>query len=196
VTYSLRIRLQQNPLRVSAPLCGTKSTTSLQENSYFCLSTQLPMKKLFFISLAVFITFTSCKETSVYKEYRKLDNMTWNRFDFIEFEVPVEEGDKLDFDLFLRHHIAFPYDKLFVNITFYLPGGEFRSANYDFELKDKEGNWLADGMGELWDIELPIRNELKFSETGLCKVRLENQYPKTITPGIIELGLIVKRSQN
>jgi gliding motility-associated lipoprotein GldH len=154
------------------------------------------MNKLFFITLAVYLTFTSCQEAAVYREYRKIDNMTWNRFDIIEFEVPVEEGDKLDFYLALRHHTAFPYDKLFVNITFYTPGGEFRSANYDFDLKDEEGNWLADGMGELWDIELPVRSEMQFSETGICKVRLENQYPKVNTPGILELGLIVKRSKN
>lgn len=154
------------------------------------------MKKLFIVLAAFVLAFTSCREPTVFREYRKIDNMSWNRFNFIEFEVPVEEGDKLDFDLTLRHHTAFPYDKLFVNITFYLPDGEFRSANYAFDLKDKDGNWLADGMGELWDIELPIRSEMQFSETGTCKVRLENQYPKVETPGIIELGLIVKRSKN
>jgi len=121
--------------------------------------------------------------------------MTWNRFDILEFEVPVNEGDKLDFDLALRHHTDFPYNKLFVNITFNAPDGEMRSADYAFNLKDDNGKWLADGMGELWDIDLPIRKEMPFYQSGICKVKIENNYPKFDTPGIIEVGLVVKESR-
>ncbi|MEJ2594530.1 MAG: hypothetical protein P8100_05250, partial [bacterium] len=104
--------------------------------------------------------------------------------------------DVLDFYLFLRHHTDFPYEKLFVNITFYSPGGEMRSNDYAFDLKDYRGEWLAEGMGELWDLELLIRREMPFFEDGICKVRVENKYPKYDTPGIIELGLIVRKSAN
>jgi gliding motility-associated lipoprotein GldH len=121
--------------------------------------------------------------------------MTWNRLDILEFEVPVNEGDKLDFNLTLRHHTDFPYDKLFVNITFNAPDGEMRSADYAFNLKDDNGKWLADGMGELWDIDLPIRKEMPFYQSGICKVKIENNYPKFDTPGIIEVGLVVKKSE-
>jgi gliding motility-associated lipoprotein GldH len=81
-----------------------------------------------------------------------------------------------------------------VNITFYLPGGEMRSVDYHFNLKDEQGKWLADGMGELWDIELPIRKKLRMPEAGICKVRIENKMTKLETPGIIEMGLIVKKA--
>lgn len=147
-----------------------------------------------FVVMAVI--FSSCREAVVFREYKKMDNITWNRFDILEFEVPVEQGDALDFILFLRHHTDFPYDKLYVNITFYAPDGEVRSADYDFDLRDKDGKWLADGMGELWDIEIAIRSEVLMNESGICRVRLENKYPKFDTPGIIEVGLIVKEAEN
>ena len=96
----------------------------------------------------------------------------------------------------LRHHSYFPYDFMDVNITFYLPGGEMRSGDYHYKLKDKEGKWLSDGMGELWDIELPVRKNLKIIEAGICKVRIENKMTKMETPGIVELGLLVKKADN
>ena len=123
-----------------------------------------------------------------------MENVSWNRLDFLVFEVPVNENDILDFDIALRHHTSFQHDYLYVNITFYAPDGEMRSADYDFKLKDADGNWLADGMGELWDIEIPIRQEMPFYQTGICKVRIENNYPRIETPGIIEIGLIVRKS--
>lgn len=153
------------------------------------------MKTILYTVLFIAFVASSCGSGNVFKEYKKMDNMTWNRFDVPIFEVPVEEGDMLDFFLELRHHTGFPYDKLYVNITFYSPDGDMRSFDYDFNLKDKDGNWLAKGMGDLWDIELPIRRNLLFNKTGICRVRVENKYPKYDTPGIMEVGLLVKRSQ-
>ncbi len=154
------------------------------------------MKTILAGILISLIILTSCLRESVeFREYVEMDNMTWNRFNTLEFEVPVKENDVFDFKLFLRHHTDFPYDKLFVNITFYSPGGDIRSRDYDFDLKDYRGDWLANGMGELWDLEILIRKEMPFFENGICKVRVENKYSKLDTPGIIEIGIIVQKSE-
>jgi hypothetical protein len=49
-------------------------------------------------------------------------------------------------------------------------------------------------MGELWDIELLIRKNLKMKKEGVCKVRIENKMTKLQTPGIMEIGLVVKKA--
>ena len=138
----------------------------------------------------------ACGNSTVFKESREFDNVSWNRFDIQNFEVPAEAGEVLDFYFLIRHHSYFPYDFVDVNITFYMLGGEERSGDYHFNLKDDQGNWQAEGMGELWDIELPIRKKLRMLETGICKLRIENKMTKLETPGIIEIGLLVKRSNN
>ena len=152
------------------------------------------MKRLLLL-IFLYLIIASCDKQLVYKEYRTFDNVSWNRLNILEFNVPVNQGEELDFFLFLRHHTYFPYDKLYVNITFYSPSGDIRSAEYDFNLKDEKGKWLADGMGELWDIELPVRQNMLFNENGVCKVRIENKYTKTETPGIVEIGLIARSSE-
>jgi gliding motility-associated lipoprotein GldH len=124
-----------------------------------------------------------------------MEKVSWNRFDIQNFEVPVKIGDVLDFYLSIRHKSDFQYDKIWVNITFYTPEGTMRSRDYEFDLKDKSGKWLGDGMGELWDIDLPVHKEMVFNKAGTCRVRVENKDSKYETPGIIEVGLVVKRSQ-
>ncbi len=141
------------------------------------------------------LVLSSCSNKVVFKEYKNFENVSWNRFDILLFEVPVKAGDYLDFHLALRHHTNFPYDYIDANITFYSPGGGMRSGEYHFKLKHKNGKWKADGMGEFWDIELPIRDSLYFNKDGLCKVRVENKMTKIETPGIMEAGLIVKTSK-
>ncbi len=152
------------------------------------------MKK-FFVSIIITAFFVGCNSDTVLKEYKKFDDISWNKFDILNFEFPVEKNEGLDFYFALRHHTDFPYSFIDVNITFYTPDGEIRSRDYHFRLKNTDLKWKGDGMGELWDIELPIRKEMIFNKSGTCKVRIENKMRKAETPGIIEVGLIVKKAE-
>ena len=157
------------------------------------LKTAAKIKKIVALLITI-VLVVSCGNRTVFKEYRKLDAVSWNRFDIQNFDVAVQKDEQLDFYFFVRHHTNFPYDYLDINVTFYMPGGEMRSGDYHFELKDENNNWKASGMGELWDIELLIRKNLKMKKEGICKVRIENKMTKLQTPGIMEIGLVVKKA--
>jgi len=157
------------------------------------LKTTIQIKNIVTLVIAI-VLITSCGNRAVFKEYRKLDAMSWNRFDIQNFDVSVQKDEQYDFYFFMRHHTNFPYDYLDVNVTFYMPGGEMRSGEYHFKLKDDNGKWIANGMGELWDVELLIRKNLKMKKEGVCKVRIENKMTKMETPGIMEIGLVVKKA--
>lgn len=160
---------------------------------YIC-NQNINMKKLIFPIIA-FLILTGCNRKAVFKEYTVFDNVSWSKLEILNFEFPVQKNQGLDFYLALRHHTNFPYTFINVNITFFTPDGEMRSRDYHFRLKGTDRNWLADGMGDLWDIELPIRKDMIFNETGICKVSFENKMNKAETPGIIEVGLIVRKTK-
>ena len=145
--------------------------------------------------LLLSLLLTSCGQKQVFKQYHRFDNITWDRFDILTFEVPVEKGQLLDFDFLLRHHTLYPYNYLDANITFYTPSGSALSRDYHFELKDKNGEWKANGAGDFWDIDLNIRKEMKFSKSGICNIRIENKMTKVKIPGIIEIGLSATKSK-
>ncbi len=123
-----------------------------------------------------------------------MDSITWKRFDNQEFSFQAEKNTPMDFYLILRHHTNYPYDYLNINVTIETPDGDRRSREYSFKLKDKNDKWKSDGMGELWDINLPLRKSTVFNNSGSCKVIFENKMPKMHTPGIIEVGLLVKKA--
>lgn len=148
------------------------------------------------IFLFIVIILSGCKNDTVFKEYRKMDNLTWARFDIQNFEVPVNKGEALDLYFALRHHTDFPYNYIDVNITLFTPDGEMRSRDYHYRLIDTDLKWKGDGMGELWDIDLPIRKDIKFNKSGICKIRVENKMNRPQIPGIIEIGVIANKSDN
>lgn len=153
----------------------------------------MKMRKYIVLVISTIILI-GCNSNVVFKEYKAFENVSWNRHDVLNFDFQVQKSESLDFYLALRHHTNFPFSFIKVNVTFFTPDGEMRSRDYHFRLKNRESEWKGDGMGELWDIELPIRKEMIFNKTGMCKVSVENKMNKAETPGIIEVGLIVKKS--
>lgn len=145
--------------------------------------------------LTVLFFLSGCNNNTVFKEYHKMKKGSWNRLDIQTFEVPVNRGDKLDFYLSLRHHTHFPYNYIDVNVTFFTPNGEMRSRDYHHRLIGTDLKWKGDGMGELWDIDLPVRDGLTFRKSGICEVRVESKMSRVELPGILEVGLIAKKSE-
>ncbi len=151
------------------------------------------MKKYTFFVL-VALLLLGCNNTTIFKDYKKMDNISWNRFDIVEFEVPVKKGKPMDFYLSLRHHTNMSYKFIDVNVTFFTPDGEMRSRDNHYRLIGTDLKWKGIGMGDLWDIDLPIRKEMLFNKSGVCKIKIENKMSRLETTGIIEVGLIVKKS--
>jgi len=139
---------------------------------------------------------TSCGNKTIFEEYRKFDNLSWQRFNYLNFEVPIENIDaEYDILIAIRHLPEIPYKEMKINITFYLPAGEMRTADHVFELVDKEGNSLSECLGDFCDVSFPVRKNFVFSEPGLVKFKIENKYTKTEMPGIMEVGLIIRKAE-
>ena len=156
--------------------------------------TNLKYYWLFFVLL--FVSF-GCSHTKVFEEYKKFDNLSWHRFNFLEFEVPIEDIEpEYDISISLRHLPEFPHKQLPVNFTIYSPSGEMRTVDLLLELYDDEGNSLSECLGDFCDISILLRENFKFSEQGIFKFRIENKWKKVDLPGIMEVGLILKKSKN
>ncbi len=114
--------------------------------------------KLILLSFAFFLIFQGCGKRKIYEEFEKFSNYSWNRFNYLNFEADIQDTSRY-YDIFLavRHITQYPYKKLDVNFTSYTPSGEERSMEYSFRIKNDEGKFLGEGMGDLWDIELPLR---------------------------------------
>lgn len=152
--------------------------------------------KYYWLLLALFFVSTGCDNQKVFEEYKKFENLSWYRFDFLEYEVQIEDVEKIyDIYISLRHLPEFPHKELPVNLTIYSPSGEMRTADYMLELNDDEGKSLSKCLGDLCDVSILVRKELKFSETGIFNFRLENKWKKVDLPGIMEVGLLIKKSE-
>jgi gliding motility-associated lipoprotein GldH len=138
----------------------------------------------------------SCQHDKTYEEYKKMDKQSWNRFNILKFEVPVNDTQTpTDIILSIRHLPEFQIRELPINMTIYMPSGEMRSAEEVLKFTEKDGKSRSECLGDLCDITFNLREDFTFSETGTIRIEIENKWPKVELPGILEVGLILRKSK-
>ena len=147
------------------------------------------------LSMAMFL-LTSCSNQKVFEEYNKFDNFSWNRFDIVKFEVDFENTET-DYDIYIniRHLPEYPYTFFNFNFTINTPSGEMRTSDYEIDLFNKKGERLSECLGDYCDLKIPLRNGFRFSEPGTAIFEIENRMTKLETPGVMEVGLIIEKSE-
>jgi gliding motility-associated lipoprotein GldH len=154
------------------------------------------MNKLIPFILAGLLVLTSCNQRKIYEKYIDNDRITWNRFDVKTFKVDIKDiSSKYAFYVAIRHLTDFPFRYITINFTLYTPSGESRTVEQKILLKDKDDKLLGDGMGDLWDIVQLVRDNFEFSEPGICTVEISSTMPQANLPGVMQVGLIVKKSR-
>jgi len=151
--------------------------------------------RFYWLFMALLFVSFGCSQKKVFEEYKKFDKLSWYRFDILEFEVPVQNIEtSYDIYIQLRHLPEFPHKQLPINFTIYSPTGEMRSADQLLELNDKEGNSLSKCLGDFCDVSIMVREGITFYEPGIYKFIIENKWKKVDLPGIMEVGLLIKKT--
>jgi len=153
------------------------------------------MKNIVKAFLFLFVFLASCQPGRVYEKHIKMENLSWNRFRIIEFEVPVEDIS-VAYNIFLaiRHLSEIPYDVLVITSTMYTPSGEERSLDYEVVIRNDDGELLGEGLGNFWDLNYQLRENFIFLDEGICRFEFEIKMPWPETVGIMEVGLILEKS--
>ena len=146
--------------------------------------------------LAMLLFFTACSSGKIYEDHKEIKGNVWNRFDVLEFEFNVEDiSPAYDFYVAFRYMEQMPLDHIDIEFTFYSPSGETRSSEHRVEFRDSGDKPLGKGMGDLWDLEKLLREGYKYTEPGICKVEISSTMSYADIPGIMQVGLVVRKSQ-
>lgn len=149
------------------------------------------VKVLAFILL--FVGLTSCGKNTVYKEYVDIPSGVWANDNLLEYTFNIEDASQLyEVDIMLRNASLYPYSNIWIFIHQTAPDGSEVVDTLECVLADKEGKWLGDGMGDLWDNEIPWRLNYSFPQTGEYTYRIEHGMRLEHLPGIMDVGLSIK----
>jgi hypothetical protein len=126
-------------------------------------------------------------------------NQTWQRFDNVNFTVPVTTKDTLDIKLRLTYNSKVFQERAFpMNVTMHTPCGEFRTRELRNLLINPGRQYhrlKGTTRNDTTIIMLPVTRKFSFHKEGDLKIEVENKNPKIDSKGIISLELVVKESK-
>lgn len=155
----------------------------------------MQVRSLLFLMVAAALV-SGCQRGKVFERHSKMDRLAWNRFNLVNFEVPIKDASAgYDFYVAIRHITEIPYSSLEISFAVDGPDGSETIRDIKIPIRDREGKLLGNGMGDLWDVEVLAKEGLRFSETGTCKVEVASRMQQADLLGIMEVGLVVKKSK-
>jgi gliding motility-associated lipoprotein GldH len=131
----------------------------------------------------------------VYEEYKKIEDLSWYRFDILKFSTELEEIEKsYDILINIRHLPQVQYEGMKINLTIYTASGDMRSSDYTIDFYDRDGKRLSNCMGDYCDLQATLREGFLFYEPGTVRFEIENKFTKLEMPGILEIGLLLREA--
>ncbi len=154
------------------------------------------MKKSFVVLAISLLVVSGCYEDKSQSQVINFDGNTWQRFNFLNFEFPVEATEETwDFLVVFRATKEFPSQAIIFNMVMNMPSGEERIREFKINIRDKEDKMLGEQKAGYYEYILPVRRQVRFYETGSLKFEIESLMTKYYTPGVVEFGMVLEPSE-
>ena len=140
----------------------------------------------------------SCDSNRLYEKNISIDNDMWSLEQILNFDF--ENTDTIsDVNLILniRHSNNYPFSNLWVFINTLSPSGVKQVDTLETTLSQKDGKWLGDGLGGVWDLQVQFKN-VRLNESGTYSFEIEQAMRhgnlsriESLT-GVMEIGLRIE----
>lgn len=151
------------------------------------------------VLILMILAFASCKKTStVYSKYYYFEKEEWSSKDTAKFRVDIIDTISLcDVNLKIRHGELYPYSNLYVFLTTVYPDKSQKTDTIECILANSKGEWYGSGLGDMYDITLPIKKNVRFAKSGVYQFYFVQAMRQDPLPNISEFGFeIIRVSKN
>lgn len=146
------------------------------------------MKKYLFFSVFIAFVLISCSNDIVYTEYRTLPLSGWDADSVLIFEVPITDTvNSYDIIVDIRHSTVYPYQNMWLFVN---------TDTIDFYLANQRGEWLGNGSGELREMPVLYKSDIRFDSAGTYNFSIIQAMRDKSLKGVRDVGLIVKRHKH
>jgi gliding motility-associated lipoprotein GldH len=148
------------------------------------------------ICCTLMLSFTSCNKSVVYSKYQSFKENEWFAKDKAVFEVDITDTKSLsNISLMVRHADGYPYNNLFLFVKTKYPDGKVLSDTMEIILANQKGEWQGSGAGDIFDLKIPIKKNVRFVLPGKYEFSFEQGMRVDPLPLIMDLGFEIEKSE-
>ncbi|MDA3822566.1 MAG: gliding motility lipoprotein GldH [Bacteroidales bacterium] len=155
------------------------------------------MKKGFFslilLPLSIVVLISSCDSQMVYDDFQDIEGESWHWDDVLDFSIEVQDTISIhDILIRLRHSTDYPLSNLYMFVNIEGPSGQTETDTINYILAENSGKWIGSGVGNIREIGYLYKKNVRFPESGLYKVSIEQAMRLSEIP-VGEVGVRIEK---
>jgi len=155
----------------------------------------MKFKNILFL-LVITIFFVACDSARIYEENITVPDTGWELSNKLKYEVDIKDASvNTNFYINVRHAEAYQYSNLFLFITTNFPDGKKSIDTLECVLADEKGQWLGDGLGDIFDNQIPFKKNVRFPKAGKYTFEIEHGMRTDNVPLLMDIGLRIEKTE-
>jgi gliding motility-associated lipoprotein GldH len=140
------------------------------------------------------ICFVACDNKRLLDENVSLPDSGWNVNDKKKFELQVSDiAIPANFYVNVRNADGYPYSNVYLYIKTTFPDGKFSNDTLECLLADEKGQWLGDGLGDIYDNQILFKRNVRFPMVGKYTFEMQHGMRLENLPLIMDIGLRIEK---
>ncbi len=154
------------------------------------------MFRFLFSTILLLFCAYGCDNSRIFEEYRPVKDHQWLHKDTITYQVNIQDTNShYNIYLNLRNKINYPYRNIWLLFKTVGPDNQTSKSKMNFKLANKKGQWLGQGLGDIYDHRYRISKKAKFRHLGNHTFRINHLMRKDTLPGIMNVGLRLEKAE-
>jgi|GEM_PF-4017804 len=149
------------------------------------------MKTPSFILILFVLTLVGCNSSSVFNKTESFD-LAWHAKHIVSLTTDSIDTGKYEEILVFRYGDGYPFSQLKIHLVTTNNETTFNDSDFMIDIVDKEGNYIGDGLGDIWDLEQPL-DTININDPTILKFQISQKVINGNLPMIMEVGIKLKK---
>lgn len=152
-----------------------------------------PINKYLLLFPFIFVT---CVNLNVFEKNQAVENASWPAKKIFRYEYSSSDTlNPKDFFINFRHTGLYKYNNIFMFVTTIAPNGQSLVDTVEFTIADNKGKWIGSGIGDIHDVRLVYRRNVRFGQTGNYVFYIQHGMRETELKEITDVGIRIEDSK-
>lgn len=149
------------------------------------------MKTSFFILILFVLTLAGCNTSTVFNKTESFD-LAWDAKHIVSLTTDTINKGKYEEILVYRYGDGYPFSQLKIHLVTTNKETTFNDSDFMIDIIDKAGNYIGDGLGDIWDLEQPL-DTITINKPTALEFQISQKVINGNLPMVMEVGIKLKK---
>ncbi|RKX17970.1 MAG: hypothetical protein DRP35_10030 [Candidatus Zixiibacteriota bacterium] len=149
------------------------------------------MKRLLPLLSLALLLLVSCDSSVVFNKTEKFE-LSWNAKHIVSLTTETISPGKYQTVLVFRYGDGYPFSQLKIHLVATGAETSFTDSDFMVNITDEDGNYIGDGLGDIWDLEQPL-DTLTIENPTIIKLQISQKVIDGNLPMVMEVGMKLKK---